>query len=85
MLTEDYPLYYSMMKRYPESLGKSWGAQKARARKFLAEHRELAKSMMNQLKKGPLQLTQFKECVRTKRSTDGWNSGSDVSTMLFHL
>lgn len=85
VLTEDYPLYYSMMKRYPESLSKSWGAQKVRARKFLAEHRELAKSIMNQLKKGPLQLTQFKDYVRTKRSADGWNSGSDVSTMLFHL
>ncbi len=85
VLTEDYPVYYSMMKRYPESLGKSWGAQKVRARKFLAEHRELSKSIMNQLKKGPLQLTQFKEYGRTKRSADGWNSGSDVSTTLFHL
>ncbi|MGI0079747.1 MAG: DNA glycosylase AlkZ-like family protein [Nitrososphaerales archaeon] len=85
VLTEDYPLYYSMMKRYPESLGKSWGAQKAMARKFLAEHRELAKSILNQLKKGPLQLTQFKDYVRTKRSAEAWTSGSDASTMLFHL
>ena len=84
-LTEDYALYYSMMKRYPESLGKSWGAQGARASKFLARHRELAESIMNQLKKGPLQLTQFKDYVRTKRSAEEWSPGSDVSEMLFHL
>ena len=85
VLTEDYPLYYSMMKRYPVSIGKSWGVQGARATKFLSEHRELAKSVMNQLKKGPLQLTQFKDYARTKRIAEAWTSGSDVSTMLFHL
>lgn len=84
VLTEDYPIYYSMMLRYPESIGKSWGAQKLRARKFLAEHKALGKSIMNQLKRGPLQSTQFKEYTRTK-SADGWGSGSDISTMLFHL
>jgi uncharacterized protein len=85
VLTEDYPLYYSMMKRYPESLGKSWGAQKASALKFLAKHTELAKSIMNQLKKGPLQLAQFNEYARTKRSAVAWTAGSDVSEMLSHL
>jgi uncharacterized protein YcaQ len=84
VLTEDYPLYYSMMKRYPESIGKSWGSRKPNTRKFLAEHRELAKSMLKQLKKGPLQATQFKEYVRTK-SPDGWTPGSSVTRMLFHL
>lgn len=84
VLTEDYPLYYSMMRRYPESIGKSWGGRKVRTREFLAEHKELTKSILNQLKKGPLQLTQFEEYVRTK-SADGWTSGSEVSTMLFHL
>jgi len=84
VLTEDYPLYYSMMKRYPESIGKSWGARKPRTRKFLAEHKKLGRSILNQLKKGPLQLTQFREHVPTK-SADGWTSGSLVSNMLFHL
>jgi uncharacterized protein YcaQ len=84
VLTEDYPVYYSMMKRYPESIGKSWGARKPRTRKFLAQHKALGKSILNQLKKGPLQLTQFEEYVRTK-SADGWGSGSEVSQMLFHL
>jgi uncharacterized protein YcaQ len=84
VLTEDYPLYYSMMKRYPESIGKSWGSRKPNTRKFLAEHRELAKSMLKQLKRGPLQVSQFKEYVRTK-SPDGWTPGSPVTRMLFHL
>ncbi len=71
VLTEDYPLYYSMMKRYPESIGKSWGSRKPNTRKFLADHKELGKSMLKQLKKGPLQVGQFKEYVRTK-SPHGW-------------
>ncbi|HKW42603.1 MAG TPA: crosslink repair DNA glycosylase YcaQ family protein, partial [Thermoplasmata archaeon] len=85
VLTEDYPLYYSMMRRYPESLSKSWGGWKARARKFLAEHADLRKKILRELKKGPLQLSQFEAYVRTKRSEDGWSTGSDVSAMLFHL
>jgi len=85
VLTEDYPLYYSMMKRYPDSLSKSWGRQKKEAAKFLSEHQPLARSLQNQLKKGPLLLAQFQEYVRTKRSSDGWSSGSDVRNMLFHL
>src|SRR5881397_2328696 len=34
VLTEDYPLFHSLMRRYPESLSKSWGGWRARARKF---------------------------------------------------
>ncbi len=85
VLTEDYPLYYSLMSRYPESLTKSWGSQRVRARIFLAEHIELRKRILNQLKNGPLQLSQFKDYVKTKRNLDGWTSGSDVSQMLSHL
>jgi uncharacterized protein len=85
VLTEDYPLYYSMMKRYPDSLSNSWGRQKKEAAKFLAEHGPLGKSIQNQLKKGPMLLTEFREYVRTRRISDGWSSGSDVRNMLFHL
>ncbi len=85
VLTEDYPLYYSLMKRYPESLTRSWGSQAARAKKFLVEHKSLRKSILSELKNGPMQLTQFQHYVRSKRSEDGWSSGSDVSTMLYHL
>ncbi len=84
VLTEDYPLYYSMMKRYPESIGKSWGSRKPNTRKFLAEHRELGKSILKQLKKGPLQVNQFKE-YKPAKSPDGWTPGSPVTRMLFHL
>ncbi len=34
VLTEDYPLFRSLMQRYPESLSHSWGSQRARATKF---------------------------------------------------
>ena len=82
--TEDYPLFYSLMSRYPESISESWGGWKVRARKYLAKH-ELRKRMLNELKNGPLLLSQFRDYVRTGRSPDGWTSGSDVSHMLFHL
>jgi uncharacterized protein YcaQ len=85
VLTEDYPLYYSLMKDYPESLTKSWGIHAARAKEFLAEHKDLRRSILNELKNGPLTLTQFSDYVKTKRSPDGWSSGSDVSNMLSHL
>jgi len=85
VLTEDYPIYYSLMKRYPESLTKSWGNHIPKAKQFLAKHRELRNRMLTELKKGPLQPTQFLDYVRTKRSADGWSSGSDVSNMLFHM
>jgi hypothetical protein len=85
VLTEDYPLYYSMMRRYPESLSKSWGGWRARARKFLAEHGELRKRILRELKKGPRQVDEFQDYIRTKRSADGWTSGSEVSNMLSHL
>ncbi len=85
VLTEDYPLLYSLMRRYPESLSKSWGAWKVRARRFLATHAELRKRILNELKSGPLRLSQFRDYVRTGRAADGWTSGSDVSKMLFHL
>ena len=85
VLTEDFPLLYSLMRKYPESLSKSWGGWKIRARKFLAQHIELRKRILNQLRNGPLRLSQFQDYVRTGRSPDGWSSGSDVSNMLFHL
>ena len=84
VLTEDYPIYYSLMKRYPESLTKAWGSHIPRAREFLAGHRGLRKRMLGELKKGPLKPSQFRD-YRAKKSEDGWSSGSDVSSMLFHL
>ncbi len=85
VLTEDYPIYHSLMKRYPESLTRSWGNHIPRARQFLSKHHELRKRMLRELEKGPLKSTEFRDYVRTKRNEDGWSSGSDVSTMLFHM
>ena len=85
VLTEDYPLFYSLMKRYPESLSKSWGGWKARARKWLAENKGLRNKILKELGKGPLRLSEFEDHARGKRSADGWTSGSDVSTALFHM
>jgi uncharacterized protein YcaQ len=85
VLTEDYPFFYSMMRRYPESLSKSWGGWRERARKWRAENEELRKTIMRELKNGPMRLSEFRDHVRTKQSANGWTSGSDVSTALFHL
>ena len=85
VLTEDYPLFYSLMKRYPESLSKSWGGWKARARKWLAENKGLRKKILNELGNGPLRLSEFEDHTRGKRRADGWTSGSAVSAALFHM
>lgn len=84
VLTEDYPIYYSQMRRYPESLSISWGGWRERARRFLAQHADLRKRVLNELKKGPRRLSEVKGHAPKKRS-DGWGFGSEVSTMLFHL
>jgi uncharacterized protein YcaQ len=73
------------MRRYPESVSDSWGIWKRSARKFLAEHGDLQKRVLNELKTGPKQLSQFRDHVRTGRDADGWSSGSDVAKALFHL
>ncbi|MDG6900453.1 MAG: YcaQ family DNA glycosylase [Nitrososphaerota archaeon] len=85
VLTEDYPIFYSLMKRYPESLTRSWGTLRANAVKLLSKRPELRKSMLRQLKKGPLQISEFKEYVKTKRSEDGWTTGSEVARMVSSL
>src|SRR3989454_10319845 len=51
VLTEDYPLFYSLMRRYPESLSKSWGGWKARARKWLADSKGVRKKILSELTK----------------------------------
>lgn len=83
--TSDYPLHYSLMRRYPGSLSDSWGAQRTRAREFMEKHTPVRKSILHQLEDGPLLLTQFNDYVRTKRNEDGWTPGSDVSRMLGYL
>ena len=85
VLMEDYPVFDYLMKRYPESLSKSWANHIPRAKKFLADHVGLRRRILKDLEGGPLVQNQFRDYVKSKRSDDGWSSGSDVSTMLFHL
>lgn len=83
--TEDYPLYYSLMRRYPECLSDSWGAQRSRARAFLAKHEVLRKRVLADLQGGPLRLSEFRDHARTQRIAGDWEPSSAVSEMLWHL
>ena len=85
VLTEDYPLFLSLMKRYPASLRGSWGSHEVKARRFLAGHRALRTRMLRELGNGPLQVGQFGDHLRTKRGEEDWAPRSDVEEMLFHL
>ncbi len=83
VVPDDYPIYRSLMERYPESLARGWGNHIPGAKKYLART-DLTKRMLNELRNGPLTPTQFGD-YRAKKSPDGWSSGSDVSNMLYHL
>jgi uncharacterized protein len=83
--TEDYPLYSSLMRRYPESLSDSWGTQRARARAFLGKHGDLRRRVLADLQGGPLQVNQFRDHARTSRNAGDWGPSSAVSEMLWHL
>ncbi len=85
VLTEDYPIYYSLMQGYPDSLSRSWRNHIAPAKQFLAKHADLRRRILAELRKGPLQLSQFKDHLRTKRNDGEWTPASDVAQMLFHL
>jgi uncharacterized protein len=85
VLTEDYPLYFSLMRRYPKSLSRSWGRQGNWAAKFLKDNAELRRRVLQELRKGPRTLGTFKDHVRTKRDDGEWAPTSDVSHMLYHL
>ena len=85
LLTEDYPLHYSLMRRYPESLSDSWGNWKRWTRRWLPRHRDLRERVLEELQRGPRRAAEFPEHARTRSSGDGWSAGSDVTAMLFHL
>lgn len=85
VLTEDFPLYRSLMRRYPASLGRSWNSQRVAARRFLATHAELRREVLRELGNGPLTLGQFEAHVRTRRNDSDWTPASDVSLLLYHL
>ena len=87
VLMEDFPLYYYMMKRYPDmylrSLGPVW---KERVKAWISKNSELKNYVLTELKqRGPLMSRQFEDKTRTKPRGFGWGSWSDVSRMIFHL
>ena len=87
VLMEDYPLYYYMMRGYPDvvlrSLGPVW---RARVKKWLGKNSDLRDYVLTELKqKGPLLSRQFEDKTRVKPRGFGWSSWSDVSRMLSHL
>jgi uncharacterized protein len=83
--TDDYPLFGSYMRRYPESLSSGWGAWRAHARRWIPAHATLRTRILTVLAKGPRRVGDFEEHVKGRRGAGGWGSDSDVSAMLFHL
>lgn len=85
VLTEDFPIYHSLMQRYPNSLSRSWGSQRTRAAIFLRDHRDLRRRILRQLASGPRVIGQFEDHRRTRRDDGEWTPPSDVAQMLYHL
>jgi uncharacterized protein YcaQ len=85
VLTEDLPLYASLMRRYPESMTSSWGSQRRQAREFLEKHAGLRKKLLRELGKGPRSTSEFADHLRTKRDDGDWSPRSDVAQLLYHL
>ena len=85
VLTEDFPIYASLMQRYPDSLSDGWGRQREEARRFLHEHLSLRRKILRELRGGPLTVDQFDDHSRTLRSDGDWGPASDVSLLLYHL
>lgn len=87
VLMEDYPLYYTMMRSYPETFVKPWGsAFSQRVKRWMDANLDLRNYVLTELKqKGPLLSRQFEDKSRTKRHGSGWGSSSEISRMLFNL
>ncbi|HTP53355.1 MAG TPA: crosslink repair DNA glycosylase YcaQ family protein [Thermoplasmata archaeon] len=84
VLTEDFPLYYGMMRRVPATMPAGWGRTwRSRVERWVARHAELRTSILTQLREnGPLFSRQFAR-PRSRRPTPrGWGSGDEVSEML---
>ena len=87
VLMEDYSLYYTMMRSYPDTFVKPWGpAWSQRVKRWLDANLDLRNYVLRELKdKGPLLSRQFEDKSRTKRHGSGWGSSSEISRMLFNL
>ncbi len=85
VLTEDYPLFYSLMRNYPDSLKRGWASHIDPAREFMNSHKELMNKVLTHLKRGPADTSQLSVYGKKQKSTDGWSSGNEVTQLLFHL
>ena len=85
VLMEDYPIYYSIMRRHPDSFVTPGSLWHQRITKWLNKNAKLRAHVLNELRsRGPLLSRHFEDETRSKHD-DGWSSGGDVSRMLFHL
>jgi uncharacterized protein YcaQ len=85
VMMEDYPLYYSLMRRHPDMLAGEGSVWRQRIDKFLNANAKLRDHILNELrKKGPLLSREFEDKTRVKGSL-GWGSWGNVSRMMFHL
>ena len=85
VLTEDLPIFRSLMHRYPESLSRSWGAQRERAKEYLARNAPLRRRVLTALRRAPRTTGEFADHHRTKRDDGDWAPASELAEMLFHL
>lgn len=85
VLMEDFAIYHALMRRYPDSMGRSWGTQGTSAARFLRAHRPLRESVLRELGRGPRRTDEFPVPARRRTPADGWFQGSDLAQMLFHL
>jgi uncharacterized protein YcaQ len=85
VLMEDYPIYYSIMRRHPDSFVTPGSVWHQRISKWLKAHGKLRAHVLNELRsRGPLLSRHFEDETRGKHD-DAWSSWGDVSRMLFHL
>ena len=87
VLTEDYPLYYPMMRGVPDMIprwfGRTWFL---RTEEWMKKNKHLHDHIMKELKeRGPLFSRQFENTPRRKRKHSGWSSRGGTSRMLSHL
>ena len=85
VIAEDYPIFNSLMKRYPDSMRKGWASHAEFAGKFLRSHNELKQRLIKRLKEGPAETGEFRDYGRRMKSPDGWSSGNEAAQLLFHL
>jgi len=85
VLTEDFPIFYSLMKRYPYSMAKGWSSHIEPAKKFLQSHNDLKQRVIKRLQEGPAETGEFEAYGSRKKSQDGWSAGNETIQLLFHL